>query len=326
MKKRVIVLDHGGGRLANQLWTDMAIYAYALDKNYEFESWASFEYQDYFNIPPVKNWLARLVFFNKLVMKIKGAFWRKWIMRRLFKKIIYRLFAGAVKAFNRNSLVEIGKENFFFSPSEFEKKEYTELLGKLDSSDAEKIYFYGYGFRNPGGLKKHHKEICDYLSPKDEVARKPEKTINELREKFSTVVGVHFRQGDYRTVPSHHIWRFTEEEVRKILDSYLSWSGKSSEETVFLITSDEEIDEEKFEGLNISVANGSEIEDLLTLSKTDVIIGSKSTYGDFAAYYGNIPFVVFERGGVEWGYYTGKTEYFENRKSHLNSELSIDQA
>ena len=37
------------------------------------------------------------------------------------------------------------------------------------------------------------------------------------------------------------------------------------------------------------------IEDLLTLSMCNEIIGSNSTFGSLAAYLGNIPFFVFDR-------------------------------
>lgn len=324
MKKKVVVLDHGGGRLANQLWTDAAIYAYAVKKGYEFESWAAFEYFEYFNIPPVKNWLIRIVFFNPLITKVKNSFWRKWIVRRGVKKIIYKIVSDLIRFFNKKYLVQVEKQNLFFPPSEFENSNYNSLLDSTEKSNAENIYFYGYGFRNPAGLKEYRKEVLKYFSVKEKYRRLPEGTIAELRKTYKNVVGIHFRQGDYRTVPSHHIWRYADAEVRKFLDSYLSWSGKNKNETVFLIASDENFNEKEFEGLNIKISAGNEIEDLVALSLTDIVIGSKSTYGDFAAYYGNIPFVVFERGGIEWKYYNEKTEYFENKKSHLNSELNIE--
>jgi hypothetical protein len=325
MKKKVVVLDHGGGRLANQLWTDAAIYAYAVEKGYEFESWAGFEYFDYFEIPPIRNWFMRMVFFNPLTTKIKSAFWKKWMVRRIFKKVKYKTISLLIKYFNKGSVVQPGDQNFFFSPSKFANDNSTKMLSLAEGTSGKYIYFYGYGFRNPFGLKKYRNEVCSYFSVKDKYLHLPEKTIAELRNNYKNIIGVHFRQGDYRTVPRHHIWRYTDAEVRNFLDSYLSWSGKNKNETVFLIASDENFNKKEFDGLNIKISAGNEVEDLVALSLTDIVIGSKSTYGDFAAYYGNIPFVVFERGGIEWEYYNGKTEYFENKKSHLNSELPTDQ-
>lgn len=323
-KKKVIVLDHGGGRLANQLWTDAAIYAYAAEKGYEFESWASFEYHKYFTIPPIKNWFVRTAFFNPLVAGIKNPFWRKWIVRKIIKKILYRFFSEIIRIFNKGCVIYPGAENFFFPPSQFSNQENLAVLNSVERLKSKNIYFYGYGFRNPEGLQKYRQQVLSRFSPREGLQKMPTETIQNLRAKFKHVIGVHFRQGDYRTVPSHSIWRYTEEEIRKFLDSYFSWSKNLPEETVFAMSSDEAVNLEKFTGLNVVPLNGNEMEDLISLSLTDLIIGSKSTYGDFAAYYGDIPFVVFERNGIEWDYYNNRKNYFENKKSHLNSDLKMD--
>jgi len=49
------------------------------------------------------------------------------------------------------------------------------------------------------------------------------------------------------------------------------------------------------------------------LAATDIIIGSDSTFGAFASYYGNLPFIVFEKK-IDWNYYKDKKYFFENKK------------
>ena len=45
--KKIIILWHNGGRLANQLWLYISVYAYALEKKYDLENHTFFEYSEY---------------------------------------------------------------------------------------------------------------------------------------------------------------------------------------------------------------------------------------------------------------------------------------
>jgi hypothetical protein len=92
--------------------------------------------------------------------------------------------------------------------------------------------------------------------------------------------------------------------------------NQDAKKTYFIICSDEKIDLKKFKNLNISQNTGNEIEDLFLLAKTDFIIGANSTFGAFASYYGNIPFLVFDHK-IDWGYYFDKKYYFENKYSTM---------
>ena len=68
-------------------------------------------------------------------------------------------------------------------------------------------------------------------------------------------------------------------------------------------------------GLNLSVSKKSAVYDLFLLSKTDIILGSNSTFSAFASYYGNIPLVVMQKEKMDWDYYADKKSYFENKYS-----------
>ena len=85
------------------------------------------------------------------------------------------------------------------------------------------------------------------------------------------------------------------------------------EKTVFVICSDGSVDLDKFTGLNVVKLSFSAVGDLFLLAKTNAIIGSDSTFGAFASYYGNIPFIVFKKGNIDWEYYKGKNVFFENK-------------
>ena len=64
--------------------------------------------------------------------------------------------------------------------------------------------------------------------------------------------------------------------------------------------------------------NSNAIEDLYTLSLCDVIIGSNSSFGNFAAYYGNKPHIVLQKETMDWEYYKDRDAYFENKYSVMS--------
>src|SRR3989344_2287792 len=73
--KRIIILDHNRGRLANQLWNFMSIYAYCLEKGYALENYSFFDEVDSFTIPPPRNLFIRFCFFGLLARK---KWYRRW--------------------------------------------------------------------------------------------------------------------------------------------------------------------------------------------------------------------------------------------------------
>src|SRR3989339_864417 len=146
--------------------------------------------------------------------------------------------------------------------------------------------------------------------------KKIESKINKLKSKYNHIVGVHIRKGDYKVFLGGKLY-LDDREINKILQEYLKEFNKDKDKTCFLACSDEKINMDKFPGLNIIKNNGNMIEDLFILAKTDIIIGSDSTFGAFASYYGDVPFVVFQKPKMDWEYYKDKKYYFENKHNTL---------
>lgn len=185
----------------------------------------------------------------------------------------------------------------------------------FEQSDSPKLYLDGWLFRNPVGIEKYRKEIIEYFRPRKMFWDRIQKRIAELREGYKHVVGVHIRQGDYK-----HLWNstryFDEKEVFGHLNQYLNNFGFKKKDVVFVIASDSKINLFIFSGLNVILTGFTDpVEDIFFLSITDVIIGSDSTFGAFASYYGNIPFIVFQKDGIDWEYYKNKTSFFPNKYS-----------
>ncbi len=269
--KKIIILDQGKGRLANQLWNSVSIYAYCLEKGHKYLNMA-FDYDDLFEFPSHFSFLKKLR-KNKFFIKIR----------------IYKYFQVLIRFIFRKNQVWSHQKPFYLPPTV-----------RQEPSQKDLVFFNGWLFRNPDGMKKFHKEIREYFKPKKEIIDEANRIIAEARSVTSHVVGVHIRQGDYRTSPEWNEFYFSPEQVRNTLNQYLKISGRNASEVVFLICSDEKIDENIFDGLKVCISNGSILADLTALSMTDIIIGSDSTYGAYAAYYGNIPIVVFDKKEIDW--------------------------
>ncbi len=302
--KKIILKHPKGARLANQLWNFVSVYAYCLKMNYECKNYSFFEdkkqvgrknsidsYYNYFDFPKYK--------YIKFLFKIN------FILNKLSNKFrLYYRYVEFIEKYRSDKILSDNESVFYLSADK-----------KID-----KIYLDGWLFRNPEGLEKYRKEIVEYFKPKKNILKYIDGLISPIKKEYTNIVGVHIRQSDYKEAFEQGKYYFNEKEVRKILDDYLQFSGKSKNDIMFLICSDEKINKMYFEGLNYTICNGNVVEDLFTLASCDTIIGSNSTFGAWASYYGNIPLIVFERDQIDWNYYKNKdlSKYFENKKCTLN--------
>lgn len=304
--KKVIILKHGGGELANQLWNYISIYAYCLEKNYGCENPSFFEHARFFNIPPIKNKVLYWLFFP-LFHNYVG---RRSSPRVRFFRALYKIYILWVHATRRDSIVSSGNTTntpFYLPPTKPVEQSFS-----MTEKNNGVLYFEGWFFRNPEGIKKYRTDIVHYFSPKEHIRDKTISIITPLRKRFNHIVGVHIRQGDYATFKDGK-YLLRASRAYEILKEYLERENKNPENTAFVITSDGPINSEDFPGLTIHITHGNAVEDLFVLSVTDVIIGSNSSFGNLAGYIGNIPHIVMTKEPMDWGYYRGKNYYFPTK-------------
>lgn len=294
MRKTTLhILRAGGNELANQLWNYASIYAYALERGCDLKNPSFFEYGEDFSMTAAPNGIFRALFF----LPFKGYLGRKTTFRRRLWRKIYSWYVRAIFLTKRSSVFSYEhSENLPF---------YLPPTPTKDALPEQYRYLDGWLFRNPIGLEKYRNEIRAYFAPKPSIQKTVTDFLNPIRHAYPKVIGVHIRQGDYRT------WRngayFIEQKrVREILDEYLTRHKLAARTTAFIIASDGPIDTSLFTGLNIVVSKHGPVEDLFILSRTDAVIGSNSTFGDFAAYYGNIPHIVMTNEQIDWQYYAEK--------------------
>ncbi len=304
MRKKIVILRTTGGELCNQLWNYTSVYAYCLERGYSIQNPSFFEYGNYFMIR-ASNFFLRLFFFLPFTDYTKR---KRSFKRRLWRKL-YECYARTLLFLHADSvIVSDNKSNrpFYLPPTNESSR-----VSVLEKS-ADVIYLDGWLFRNPAGLQKYRKEISEYFKPRYDIEQGVRTHMQKLRGKFKHIIGVHIRQGDYQ------IWRggmyfIPQTRVREILDEYLKIAGYAASEICFAITSDGPVENPLFTGLNIWVSRENAAHDVFLLSSTDAVIGSNSTFGAFASYYGNIPFIVMQKEKMDWEYYADKEKYFENK-------------
>ncbi|PIY71506.1 hypothetical protein COY87_05840 [Candidatus Roizmanbacteria bacterium CG_4_10_14_0_8_um_filter_33_9] len=269
--KKVFIVGHNLGRLANQLWQYISVYAFCLEHHYQCVNVSFFEYESYFDKLP-KSHIARLLGkINKIFLLLSKKYGRYvgYMVLFLYSKLEYIYYQ---------------KKAFCFSD---------------------------WLYRNPTGINKYRNAIIKAFQPSDLIWNKINSEIATIYNTYSNIIGVHIRKGDYQS-PAWKKLYFKDNEVYIILKKYLDEFNLNKKNTCFLICSDGTIDTSQFIDLSVIVSKGSPIEDLFKLSLTDIIIGSDSTFGAFASYYGNIPYIVFNKK-MDWNYYKDKKTYFENK-------------
>lgn len=304
--KRAIILKHGGGELANQLWNYISIYAYCLEKNLECENHSFFEYAHFFNIPRINNRIIYFFFFRPF----RNHVGRRNSFQTRFFRALYKVYVFFVYMKKQDSIISsINSTNtaFYLPPSQLSK----ERLLSIEKND-DVFYLDGWLFRNPDGIQKYRDKIIRYFTPGEFIYTKVRSIIAPLKKQFTHIVGVHIRHGDYATFKNGRY--FLEiSRVFEILKEYLKENRKQADETVFIIASDGDITTDDFPGLNTFPLRGNAVEDLFALGATDIIIGSDSSYGNLAAYFGNIPHIVMTKEPIDWAYYHGKRTYFPTK-------------
>jgi hypothetical protein len=330
MSKTVILAKHNDAQLANQLWVHISIYAYCLEKGYSFETYKFYEYAEFFNIQS-KNFFINLIFYKgfpfiKNLLKPLNYFKKRlnfYTTRKLFK-FVYLIFYMLLEIFQRDKFVYAGyipntiHDIYLLPPTKSSEYKLKQLE---DDSNIKKIYFSGWLFRNPKGIKKFRKEILDYFKPKEKYLNRVENEISQLRNKYKNLIGVHLRQkenlfdGEWK-YDSNAMFYFSEKDYSLVIRCFvelLKFKNYKKEETCFIICSNKYVDLTKFSDYNVvRYEKNNEAQDLWLLSKTDVLLGCQSSFSVLASALGDIPLILIQNP-IDWDYYKDKDGYFQNK-------------
>ncbi|GIW65416.1 MAG: hypothetical protein KatS3mg093_395 [Candidatus Parcubacteria bacterium] len=330
MRKKIILVKHNDSQLANQLWVHISVYAYCLEKGYEFDSYKFYEYAEYFNFQS-KNFFVNMIFYKTFPIVVKLLSPLNFLKRRLnfyltrkLFKIIYLFFYAILEMTKNKQFIYAGlipnsiRDIYFLPPTQSSQDKLLELE---QNSKISNIYFSGWLFRNPVGIKKYRQQILEFFKPKDKYLNKIDEIINELTTKYEYLVGVHLRQkedlfdGDWQ-YENDPIFYFTQNDydtVNKTFSEFRQFKDMNHSKVCFIVCSNGYVDFSKFSGFNVyKPPTKTPVEDLWLLSKTNVILGCQSSFSALAATLGDIPLILISKN-IDWDYYKDKRGYFQNK-------------
>lgn len=102
----------------------------------------------------------------------------------------------------------------------------------------------------------------------------------------TTTVGIHIRHGDFADYKDGAYF-FPFAHYRRVAESLVE--SHPDERIRFVICSDTEIPDDAFAGLDYRIGPNSVVGDLYALSKCDYVVGPRSTFNRWSAYWGRKP-------------------------------------
>lgn len=151
---------------------------------------------------------------------------------------------------------------------------------------AKVVFVRGWWLRAPDLMKKHGDKIRAYFRPVESCEAAVEAVINPLRRDADVVIGIHIRQGDYRG--------WLDGKYFFPASRYAAWMHElvaqfPNQKVGFFVCSDEPREAAEFPGLDVALGAGSAVGDIYALARCDYILGPKSTFTQWASFYGEKP-------------------------------------
>lgn len=300
--KKIVILKHSEGELANQLWNYISIYAYGLESGVRVKNPSFFEYHPYFHFIESESILTKL-----FSLWFRSSIKRRTSFRNRVWRFVHKVYAKIMTTFHEKAIVS--------TENKTSQKIYLPPTKSIVVPDTKTLYFIGWLFRNPDGLEKYRQKLIHDFRPQENIHDKIDDIVRLLKKQnpgVEKMIGIHIRQGDYAQF-KNGAYVISQERAREIVDEYIQKSNIDISKTLFIITSDGEIKPEIFSGLTVYISKENAVTDLFLLAQTQTIIGSDSSYGAFASWYGNTPHIIMTQAPIDWDYYTGKTHFFENK-------------
>jgi len=151
---------------------------------------------------------------------------------------------------------------------------------------AKIILVYGWRLRTPNLVKKHGDKIRAYFRPVEKFEMASCDAIEPLRRNADIVIGVHIRQGDYRGWQGGRYFFPTSRYAAWMCELAAQFPNRK---VSFFVCSDEARSASEFPGLIVAFGTDSPVSDIYALARCDYILGTKSTFSQWASFYGEKP-------------------------------------
>lgn len=262
--KIIFIQSHNGGRLANQLWNFVSIYAFCLEKGYILINPTFKDYSIHFAEFQDNSLLSPNLRIPKILNKDLAM-----IALNLSLKI--------------NSKIRIGS---FFQTGEDSNPIILPPTNSDFKIETAVAFFNGWLFRNTNGLEKYKDQIRYKFRPNASIQIAIDEFYKNLDpNRFK--IAIHVRRTDYK----QHLngkYFFEIRQYKKVMkDLKEEFKDRSP---IFIIFSDENRSQEEFLEFSkdeVILSKNSFVADLFLISRCDLIVGPPSSFTQFAAWYGD---------------------------------------
>jgi hypothetical protein len=153
-------------------------------------------------------------------------------------------------------------------------------------ADAKIVFVHGWRFRAPESVRRQADKIREYFRPVAGFKDASRQVVERLRQVAEVIIGVHLRQGDYRTWKQGQYFFPPERYAAWMRELAGQFPGRK---TAFFICGDEPRQASEFTGLTVVIGAGPPVVDLYALAGCDYVLGPPSTFSQWASFYGNKP-------------------------------------
>jgi len=272
----MIVIASKPGQLANRLFVFAQFIAMAKENNLSIVNPAFDEYAEYFDSTR-SGFVARYPLPDgRLEKRFSGSSATRKLFYRLicdFTRIVVRSRIGL--PFIRVISLDWKDECRLDEPEFLELAKRTRL-----------IIAQGWLFRASASFPRQGNAIREYFRPIANVQANVDALIRAARADRDVLVGVHIRQGDYRTFQDGRFF-FKTEQYTKLMSRVLTYFA--SKKVRFLICSNVKQTDSEFAAFDVVFGTNHLVEDMYAFAQCDYLVGPPSTYTMWASFYGCKP-------------------------------------
>jgi hypothetical protein len=151
------------------------------------------------------------------------------------------------------------------------------------------VFHFGWDLRDRDALRMHVDTVRAILRPRSELISQAAAKFAAMKGDSIRVIGVHIRQGDYRTYRGGQYF-FTQSRYQELTASAVRASDVPAGKTIIIAVSNEPLAWPALVGgARVESPSGTWMEDFLLLSMCDLIIGPPSTFSGSASFLGDVP-------------------------------------
>lgn len=158
------------------------------------------------------------------------------------------------------------------------------------------VVVHGWLFRGHAALARHADAIRKFFRPAQPHAEGVARVLTEAGGRGDVLVGIHFRQGDYRTAFGGKYY-YTADQYQAVMQRIERFFAPR--QVTFLVCGDQLDQAHWLASRNVVCGTGHAVQDMYAFAECDYLVGPPSTFTGWASFYGNVPLCPLLSAGAE---------------------------